>query len=423
MNDPELAPRRLLVAATCLLGATFVPYVQATIGPLMMLPMINELGWTRTQYAFATTFLFVFGAITVLVFGRVADRYGPRIILLLGSACGGATMLLLSRQDAHLWRLYLAYALLGVFGSSGVGYTKIIGSMFMRHRGKALALFGAESTVALATLPLLTNTLNNQLGWRGTYVVYGGIMFVLTPVLYLLIRGPGLSTAARAMPAPSAPAPAAASAAMPAPAPEGLTPAQIRRDRVFWLILLAAVLGSGLNSGLTTHIIAAITDKGFTATTAAGALSAATFAGLLGSLAAGFAMDHFRTAKILSLFGVTATLGYLLFAVAGASFGGLTLLVAGLAIQRIAMAGLMPGTTYMLTRFVGMRSFGEAYAMQVVVQGIAMGIAPPVFGMIYERAGSYAPVYWIAIGGAAISAVLYTILGPYRYRASTARAG
>ncbi len=35
--------------------------------------------------------------------------------------------------------------LLGAFGSTGLGYTKIIGTLLMRHRGKALALRGAES--------------------------------------------------------------------------------------------------------------------------------------------------------------------------------------------------------------------------------------------------------------------------------------
>jgi MFS family permease len=203
--------------------------------------------------------------------------------------------------------------------------------------------------------------------------------------------------------------------------PEGLTPSQIRRDRVFWLILVSAVLGVGLSRGLTAHIIAAITDKGFTAGVAAQVLSAATLLGLAGSLVAGFAMDHFRTARILSAFGLALAVGSLLFALATASVGGLPVLVAGLAIQAAAIAGLIPGTTYMLTRFVGMRSFGEAYAMQVVIQGIAMGVAPPLFGMIFDSAGSYAPVYWIVTGGAVAATLLYPLLGPYRYRVAGGR--
>ena len=154
--------------------------------------------------------------------------------------------------------------------------------------------------------------------------------------------------------------------------------------------MLAAVLCSGLNAGLTAHIIAAIVDKGFSQSTAAGVLSAATFIGLAGTLAVGVAMDHFRTAKVMAIFALLMAAGALVFGVASASMGGLVLLVAGLGVQRIGFHAMMPGTSYMQTRFVGMRSFGEAFAMQVVVLSVAMAFAPPLFGMIYDRTGSYA---------------------------------
>lgn len=419
MSEPEITPRKLLIAATCLLGAAFVPFVEATISPMMMLPMTREFGWTRTEFAFASTFFFLCGTAAVLIFGRLADRFGPRSILLVGAVCGGATMLLLSQQNAELWRLYLAYALLGAFGSSGLGYTKIIGTLFSRHRGKALAIFGGESIVALGTLPLLTNAMNVHLGWRVTYMVYAVIMFVLAPVLYFVIRGPGLSEASvSARPASASEAAAAA----PPPAMAGLTPSEIRRDRVFWLIVLSAVLGGGFNVGFTAHIIAAITDKGFTSTAAAGVLSAGTLLGLIGALSIGFALDRLQTARIMSVFGLISALGISLFAVATVAFGGLPLLVTGLAVQRIAMAALPPGTTYLQTRFVGMRSFGEAFAMQVVAQGIAMAITPPLFGMLFDRAGSYAPMYWIVFAGAIAGSAVYLLLGPYRFGTAPTRA-
>jgi len=404
----EVTARRLLIAAACLLGSMFVPYVQATIGPLMLLPMTGEFGWTRTEFAFATTFLFVSGSITVLVFGKIADRFGPRVILVAGAVAGGATMLLLSKQDAHLWRLYLAYALLGACGSSGLGYTKIIGSLFSRHRGKALAIFGAESTIALATLPLLTNALIERVGWRQTYVVYGIIMWVVTPILWFVVRGPGIST-------PTAPPASAAAAAVPASMMEGLTPAEIRRDGKFWIVVLTAVLGSGLSAGLLAHMIPAITDKGFTPGVAASVMSTSMFVGLVGTLVVGFAMDHFRTARVLSVFGLTAALGYALLAVSSAAFGGLPLLITALSLQRIAMSAMQPGTTYVQTRFVGIRSFGEAFGMQVLVTGIAMGVAPPLFGIVFERTGSYDPMYWVLCAAAVAGAALYFALGPYRF--------
>jgi predicted MFS family arabinose efflux permease len=229
-----------------------------------------------------------------------------------------------------------------------------------------------------------------------------------------VIRGPGLDPPDRA-PQPVAAAPERVAPL--APVQEGLTPPQFRRDRTFWLILLAGMLTAGFYAGLLTHIIAAITEKGFTPATAAGVLAAANLAGIVGTLAGGFALDRFRTARIFSVFGIVAASGILLFSLGSSTFGGLALVVTGLVTLRGAMAAFVPATSYMLTRFVGMRAFGEAFAMFVFVQGIAMGLAAPVFGMIFDRTGSYTMVYWIMIAGALAAATIYlTALGPYRYQ-------
>ena len=413
-EESDFSVRKMVIATACLLGSTFVPFVQATTSPFMMLPMTKEFGWTRTEYAFASTFFFIMGSVTVFVFGRIADRVGVRPILLAGALFGGATMLLLSSQNADLWRLYATYALLGAFGSSGVGYTKVIGSLFSRHRGKALAVFGAESTVALAILPILTNTLLTHFGWRGTYVAFGVIMFCMAPVIFFLIQEPGttgrgLVNGLRSKPV-SAGKPGAANL-------EGLTTAQLWRDRTFWLIVLAAVLMGGLHQGLITHIVAAMVDKGFSPTVAASALSFSTLAGLIGTFVAGFALDHFRSARIMSAFALASALGVVLLGFVTATFGGLPLLIFSTSILYGCIAIMRIGPTYLQTRFLGLKSFGEANAVQVIFQGIAMAASPPLFGMIFDRTGSYGAMYWILAGSAVAGAVVYLTLGPYRFAA------
>jgi MFS family permease len=62
-----------------------------------------------------------------------------------------------------------------------------------------------------------------------------------------------------------------------------------------------------------------------------------------------------------------------------------------------------------------MRSFGAAYALYVLVQGVAMGVAPPLFGALQERFDSYQPMYWTLCVAALVGATLYLVLGPYRY--------
>jgi MFS family permease len=200
-----------------------------------------------------------------------------------------------------------------------------------------------------------------------------------------------------------------------------MTVREIRRDRTFWLIVLTAVLGGGFNVGFTTHVIAAITDRGFSADAATGVLAAGTILGLIGAITIGIALDRTRTARIMSVYGLISAVGIGLFGLASLAFGGLPLLVTGLAVQRIAMGALPAGTNYLQTRFVGMRSFGQAFALQVVAQGIAMAITPPLFGKLYEWTGSYTPMYWCVFVAALAGAGIYLMLGPYRFATAPAK--
>ncbi len=118
----------------------------------------------------------------------------------------------------------------------------------------------------------------------------------------------------------------------------------------------------------------------------------------------------------MAVFGLLSALGALLFALASKSVGGLPLLITAMAIQGAALAAMRPGATYLQTRFFGLRAFGEANAMQIIIQGMAMAASPPLFGLIYDRMGTYAPMYWLMVAAAIVGALVFLVLGPYRYR-------
>jgi len=239
-------------------------------------------------------------------------------------------------------------------------------------------------------------------------------MFCVIPIIWLFIPEPGTKAPGGVRVRPRGAT--AASPSAPAAALEGMTAAEVRRDRVFWLVVLVGVLGGGLSQGMQTHMVAAMVDKGFSTGVAGEAISFATLVGLVGTLAGGFALDHFRGARIMSVFALVSALGAVLFALVSASLGGLPLLTLALALYLgAANATVRPGGTYLQTRFFGLRAFGEAQAIQVVFSGIGMAATPPLFGMIFDRFGSYVPVYWIVVGGTLIAAGIYLVLGPYRY--------
>ena len=57
--------------------------------------------------------------------------------------------------------------------------------------------------------------------------------------------------------------------------------------------------------------------------------------------------------------------------------------------------------------------------MQMVSHGLMTALFFAAIGMIYDRTGSYAAMYWIVGAGALAATFLYPVLGPYRYKAGS----
>ncbi len=188
-EESDFTPRKIKIAVGVMAGQIFatsiLPFAAMS---LVLLPMTKEFGWSRTEFSFATTCIFFFGSISLWPIGRIADRIGVRPVLLFGTTIVGLVTLAMSLQTRSLTMLYVLYGLLGIFGSTGVVYMKIIAATFTRNRGKAMAILGAESMAATALVPLMANALLLNLGWRDMYVAFGAIILVLVPVLFFTLE-------------------------------------------------------------------------------------------------------------------------------------------------------------------------------------------------------------------------------------------
>lgn len=409
-EESDFSPRKIRIATVCLVGMLFgtslLPFGAAA---LVMLPMTAEFGWSRTEFSLSTTFLMWFGALSVPYLGRLTDRLGARPVILCGTGVVGLVTLAMAFQSGQLWQFYACYALLGIFGSSGVAYSKVTAALFTKNRGKALAIFGVESTIAASILPAVNNALIVHYGWRGLYVAFGCVILGLLPLLYLMLEEPGR---------PRGRAAAAQSLPPGGFVTHGMTSGQAMRDRTFWLLVLASVLAGAPGSGMMTHMVAAIMERGFSQTTAANVLSAAMLVGVAGTLTGGFIVDRFQTAKVNIPFSLSSAAGVFLLWSVSASFGGVPLLIAAMALHWAAFSAALPMGSYFRTRYFGLRSFTEISGFQSAILAISMGFAPPLIGRIYDQTHSYDMAFALMIGGALCAAAVYLVLGPYRYAAN-----
>ncbi|MBN8832493.1 MAG: MFS transporter [Sphingomonadales bacterium] len=381
---------------------------------LINVPMTREFGWSQTEFAWAMTSLMWFGACTAPIFGRIADTFGVRLPLILGTV-GVALVTLSLGYISSLWQFYVAFGLLGVFGSSAIGYTKVISALFTQHRGKAMALLGVESTLAGAGIPYLLNWLITDFGWRHMFVICACIIFALLPVIYMTLDEPGEIRSDRRL---FRKRPAALDNPSHPQNLDGLTVPQILRDKVFWLIVVATIIGSAPRSGMAPSLVPMLMEKGFTQADAVNYMMINTIIAPIGTLIGGWAVDRVNDSRIAIPFKFISFLGLFFFMMTTASFGGWPLLAIAVGLGGFSYGTARPIGTYLHIRFFGLKAFGFYHGFESAFLAFAMGCAAPLVGYLRESSGSYMSSYYVMLVSLLGGTILYWVLGPYRYAAN-----
>ena len=200
----------------------------------------RELGWrAETVFGAFSWCLLVAGLVSAPV-GMLLDRCGGRLVMGAGSLLCGIGFITLSRahgQPAY----YLAWTVLGVAMSATL-YEAAFATlnhrfgMAARQSISTLTLFGGFASTVFWPLTLKVNEL---LGWRDTYLLYGALQLGLCLPLHLMLgAGPG-------------PAPKLRRAA----AGPDFTLRQALRHPAFWKLAFAFSSNSFIFSALSVHLI------------------------------------------------------------------------------------------------------------------------------------------------------------------------
>jgi MFS transporter, OFA family, oxalate/formate antiporter len=157
---------------------------------LFVLPIDNKFHWGRPAIQVAFSIFVLTETWLVPVEGWLVDRFGPRIVVLVGGILVAVAWALNSIADT-LTVLYLAAAIGGV--GAGAVYGTCIGNAlkwFPDHRGLAAGLtaagFGAGS--AFTIIPI-QGMIQSQ-GYEATFLWFGLGQGVVVVLLSLLLRAP-----------------------------------------------------------------------------------------------------------------------------------------------------------------------------------------------------------------------------------------
>ncbi|KAG5854101.1 hypothetical protein ANANG_G00033960 [Anguilla anguilla] len=107
----------------------------------------------------------------------LVERYGCRATVMLGGVLSGLGMAASSFTNSIMELYITAGVITGLgFCFSFQAAVTILGQYFVRRRAFANAMSSTGTAIGLSTLPFLAEFLRSQLGWRGSFLVLGGVL-------------------------------------------------------------------------------------------------------------------------------------------------------------------------------------------------------------------------------------------------------
>ncbi|WP_449256881.1 MFS transporter [Bosea sp. (in: a-proteobacteria)] len=383
----NLSYRWVIVAAGGLLGCVAIGAMFSL--PVFLRPMAQDTGWSVTGISTAMTIGFLAMAAASMVWGNLSDRFGPRPVVLAGSVVLAASLALASRADS-LIAFQLLFGLL-VGGATAAVFAPMMACVtgwFDTRRGLAVSLVSAGMGMAPMTMAPLAAWLVTRHDWRGAMLIVAGIAAALMIPAALLVRRPPALESGPAGAAPDAPS-------------SEMTAGQALRSPQFLILMLANFFCCATHSGPIFHTVSYAASCGIPMIAAVSIYSVEGMAGMFGRLGFGLAGDRFGAQRVLVLGLMAQAFGVLAYAFVDRLAGFYAVAVA----VGFIYAGTMPLYAVIIRENFPLRMMGTIIGGTAMAGSLGMSTGPLVGGLIYDRFGSYAPLY-IGSWGMGLAAML-----------------
>jgi MFS family permease len=370
-------------------------------------PMEAEFGWTRGALSgVAAISLLLLGAAGPFA-GRLADRWGPRRVILLSLFMLGVGSIGAAAVSA-LWQLYLTNGVLLGIGAGGLGLATgsvIAARWFEARRGLAIGIAaGGMSAGQLVIIPLAA-VLMLAFGWRVSLFWLGlGVLALVLPLAMWLIRNEPADRGVRAYGATGASLTAAQTLDARRAGRVGIVEAA--RYPQFWLLMgTFFVCGYTTNGMVLTHFMPHALEHSFTEFQASTALGIMGAMNVLGTIASGFICDRYGRRGPLATYYFLRGIS-LIFLVYVWDVQSLHLWAA---IYGLNYISTVPPTTTLTASIFGRYSVGELSGWIFFAHQVGAALGAAIAGWVFELYGSYSPAF-ISAGLLGLLAAALTML-------------
>ena len=373
-------------------------------------PLIYKFGWSRAAISGCVTLRSVVSAVAGPTAGTLSDKYGPKRFILMG-ICFAGLGYLLSSQITSLWQLYLFF-----------GFLPGIGTMFFLIPlvSTVTRWFGGRSALANGVLmsgfgwgqmlvPPLATYLLLQYGWGTCLIVLGTIALVLGTVAWHFIRTPS-ATESQVMARLGAEGISKGGGA-PTGIEEGYSLSEAVHTSNFLVMLLILMVVSACSQMILVHIVPAAIDTGITAEAAAIILTLSGITNTLGRLTLGGLASKIGNKRVIISCLAVQILVLLLLSRAESLYAFYVVAV----VYGLAYGGMFPVVPTLASSFFGTKAIGAIYGAINTAYTCGGAIGPLLAGYIFDVTDSYFTIFSvcfvIGIAGFIFAALLTPIKG------------
>jgi len=377
----------LIIGFGCLISlVSFGP--RSALG-FFLTTMSSANHWGRDVFAFALALQNLLWGIGQPIAGIIADRYGAARVFCAGGLMYATGLALMAHATSPLALDMAAGALIG-FGLAGTSFMVILSAFAkllpLQYRSIAFGFGTAAGSFGQFMFSPLSVVLMDVFGWQQALLVFAVTTLMVLPLSLAFIT-PDAPAAGREAPSQSLRQALAEAFAHPS-----------------YVMLVLGFFTCGFQLAfITVHLPAYLIDRGLSATVGGWTLATIGLFNIIGSVGCGWLCDYLPRRYLLSFIYFVRALAILAFISFPVS--PLTCILFG-ATMGLMWLSTVPPTNGIIAVMFGTRWLATLGGFAFFSHQIGGFLGAWLGGLVFDRTGSYGPVWWLAILFGVLSALI-----------------
>ena len=381
-----------LFLLTCIRGG-----VANNLSALHLIPVSGALGISRAQFSLAISASSLVGMLSTMISDAAAQRISSRILLAGSLLMTGVAYLMMSQVESYAV-FFTGCVLIGIsVGFCGeVTNTRILSAWFHKHRGTVLGLVSSATAFGGSMVCILQTAAIERSGYKASFFLAAAMLIVGGIVAVLLVR---------THPAKMGRHPYGDGEKLAYKKREhndhwhGFSMKRLVRRPTFYMMIFGTLISNILPYLAFYVVVPHLQDMGLTSVQAS-SMQSILMLSLAGTkILAGYLCDKIGARKVMLIcIGADAIALLLLTLVKGYGMALVTIIIFSMALP--VMTILVPLLASSLFGYQAQNQYNGLFLSMVSAAGI---VASPISNSVFDRIGTYCPVFWVA---SALSVVL-----------------